>query len=111
MAVGRCLRRAAALAFLVAFSMWIGSPTAGAQSSEDLETLNRQVVQLFGAGRYAEATGIARRALALAEAQYGPDHLKVAAALNDLATLYRSQGRYADAEPLYKRALAIAEKV
>ena len=34
----------------------------------------------------------------------------MAAALNNLAGLYRNQGRYAEAEPLYKRALAIHEK-
>ena len=34
----------------------------------------------------------------------------MAAVLNNLAGLYRTQGQYAQAEPLYKRALAIWEK-
>ena len=34
----------------------------------------------------------------------------MALALNNLATLYKSQGRYAEAEPLLKRALAIRER-
>ncbi len=33
----------------------------------------------------------------------------MAASLNNLAELYRTQGRYAEAEPLYKRSLAIRE--
>jgi hypothetical protein len=53
MAGTRRLRRVAALVFLMAFSMGIGSPTARAQSSDDLDTLNQQVVQLYEAGKYA----------------------------------------------------------
>jgi hypothetical protein len=54
---GRCLRRAAALVFLVAFSVGIGSPTARAQSSDDdLAILNPQIEALDQAGKYAQAT-------------------------------------------------------
>jgi CHAT domain-containing protein/tetratricopeptide (TPR) repeat protein len=90
--------------------MGVASSTARAQQSDDLNTLNQQVVALYQAGKYAEATDIAQRALALAERRFGPDHARVAAALNNLAALYDDQGRYAEAEPLYKRALAITEK-
>ena len=34
----------------------------------------------------------------------------MAASLNNLAALYKSQGKYEQAEPLYKRSLAIVEK-
>jgi tetratricopeptide (TPR) repeat protein len=51
-----------------------------------------------------------KRALEIEEKALGPDHPDVAAALNNLALLYKAQGRHADAEPLYKRALAIDEK-
>jgi tetratricopeptide (TPR) repeat protein len=34
----------------------------------------------------------------------------VAAALNNMAALYKANAKYDDAEPLYKRALAIWEK-
>jgi tetratricopeptide (TPR) repeat protein len=61
-------------------------------------------------GKYAEAADIAKRELAVAERQFGPDDAKVGATLNNLAALYRAQGCYAEAEPLFKRALAIAEK-
>jgi CHAT domain-containing protein len=48
--------------------------------------------------------------LIIREKALGPDHPDVAASLNGLAVLYRSQGRYADAEPLFQRALSIREK-
>jgi tetratricopeptide (TPR) repeat protein/CHAT domain-containing protein len=66
---------------------------------------------LYGAqGRFAEAEPLYKRALALREKAFGPDHPEVGQALNNLAELYRAQGRFAEAEPLYKRALAIDEK-
>jgi tetratricopeptide (TPR) repeat protein len=90
--------------------MGIASSTVKAQRSDDLDTLTQQATQLFQAGKYAEATDVAQRALALAERLFGPNHTKVATALNALATLYRAQGRYGEAEPLLKRALATSEK-
>jgi CHAT domain-containing protein/tetratricopeptide (TPR) repeat protein len=67
-------------------------------------------VTLFGQGKYAEATEVAKCSLALTEKKFGPEHPDVGGSLNNLAELYRAQGRYAEAEPLYKRALAIREK-
>ncbi|MBW1942551.1 MAG: CHAT domain-containing protein, partial [Deltaproteobacteria bacterium] len=48
--------------------------------------------------------------LFIMEKALGPDHLIVAAGLNNLALLYSDLGEYAKAEPLYKRSLAIKEK-
>jgi hypothetical protein len=39
----------------------------------------------------------------------GGTHPDVAATLNNLAELCRTQGKYAEAEPLYARALAVKE--
>jgi tetratricopeptide (TPR) repeat protein/CHAT domain-containing protein len=61
-------------------------------------------------GRYVEAEPFFRRALAIYEKAFGPNHPDVAASLHNLATLYTEQGRYAEAEPLYRRALGINEK-
>ena len=97
----------AGFALLVAMTAGVGSVRA---QDDDLDALNQQVVELYQAGKYAEATPIAERMLGLTERRFGPDHPQVGTSLNDLALLYRTQGRYADAEPLYKRVLAIAEK-
>jgi CHAT domain-containing protein/tetratricopeptide (TPR) repeat protein len=81
-----------------------------APANQTLLALNRQVVQLRQAGKYAEAIPIAQRALALTERLRGPDHPDLSTRLNHLASLFVPQGRYAEAEPLWKRSLAIREK-
>ena len=50
-----------------------------------------------------------RRALAIDEASFGPDHPNVAIDLNNLAQLLQATNRLAEAEPLMRRALAIDE--
>ncbi len=51
-----------------------------------------------------------RRALAIDEQSYGPDHPEVATDLNNLAELLRATNRLAEAEPMYRRALSIDEQ-
>jgi tetratricopeptide (TPR) repeat protein len=58
---------------------------------------------------HAEAESLYRRALAIDEAAYGPEHPKVAIRLNNLAQLLQATNRLAEAEPLMRRALAIDE--
>jgi tetratricopeptide (TPR) repeat protein len=59
--------------------------------------------------RYAEAEPLMRRALAVAEARYGPEYPNVAIRLNNLALLLQDTNRLAEAEPLFRRALKIFE--
>jgi hypothetical protein len=54
----------------------------------------------------SEAEPLMRRALAITEASFGPDHPDD---LNNLAQLFRATNRLAEAEPLMRRALAITE--
>jgi CHAT domain-containing protein/tetratricopeptide (TPR) repeat protein len=61
-------------------------------------------------GKYADAEGVFKRALAIKEKALGADHTDVAKALHNLAIVYEEQAKYADAEGLFKRALAIWEK-
>ncbi len=81
------------------------APNQGAKS----ESYITAAQQAYQQADYAEAEKQLEAALKEAEA-FGPDDVRLAASLNNLAELYRAQGRYADAEPLYKRALAIREK-
>ncbi len=62
-------------------------------------------------GKYADAEGLYRRALAIREQALGANHPDVAQALNFLAIVYENQGKYVEAEGLHKRALAIREQV
>jgi tetratricopeptide (TPR) repeat protein len=60
--------------------------------------------------RLDDAEQYYRRALAIHESAYGPNHPLVASNLNNLALLLRATNRLGEAEPLYLRALAIREK-
>ena len=84
---------------------------AYAQHAPDIKALNRQFVQLYEQGKYAEATLIAQRVVALAERTFGKEHPDTLAFIDDLAALYRAQDRYSEAEALYRRALTAREHV
>jgi tetratricopeptide (TPR) repeat protein len=58
---------------------------------------------------HAQSEPLYRRALAIYEASFGPDHPDVAICLNNLASLLQDTSRLAEAEPLFRRALAINE--
>lgn len=69
-----------------------------------------QVGMLFYAqARHAEAELLMRRAVAVAEAGFGRQHLRVANALNNLAQLLQDTQRLNEAETCMRRALAIDE--
>ena len=91
-------------------ALLFGPASQAVAQSITADELNKKVIELYQAGKFADAVPLAQRALAIREKALGPDHPDVALALNNLAELYRNQGRYAEAEPLYKRALAIEEK-
>ena len=57
-----------------------------------------------------KAEPLYQRLLILRETTLGPDHLEVAACLDNLAEVYEAQGQYTRAEPFYQRALSIREK-
>ncbi|MCA8988928.1 MAG: tetratricopeptide repeat protein, partial [Planctomycetaceae bacterium] len=57
--------------------------------------------------RLAEAEPLMRRALAIDEQSYGPEHPSVARDLNNLALLLQAINRFEEAEPLMRRCLCI----
>jgi Tetratricopeptide repeat len=59
--------------------------------------------------RLAEAEPLIRRALAIDDKSYGPDHPEVATDLAYLARLLHTTNRLADAQPLTRRVLLIFE--
>ena len=81
---------------------------SGSSMEGALVTMRGRVEFVLGFLKEAETSF--RRALEILEKALGPDHRNVAASLNDLAELYRTQGRYAEAERLHQRALEILEK-
>src|SRR3990172_4215290 len=61
-------------------------------------------------GRYDQAVALYQRALLIRERELGPDDLKLATTLNNLAVPYLECGKYLEAERLCSRSLAIVEK-
>ena len=64
---------------------------------------------LYLSAEYGAAAPLMRRALAIDEESFGPDHPNVTKVLNDLAVLLQATNRFSEAEPLYRRVLAINE--
>ncbi len=79
--------------------------------SEPTARLMNQLGLLLNAkALHAEAEPLMRRALAIDEKSFGPDHPDVATDLDNLAGLLQATNRLVEAEPLLRRALAIDEK-
>src|SRR5262249_55805920 len=80
---------------------------ATAQKRNDITSVTEDVIWLSNAGKYAEAMGIADRALASAEA----DSVLAAQLHTLLAFSCKRAGLLDGAETHYQRAISIAEKV
>jgi tetratricopeptide (TPR) repeat protein len=105
-----CFLRGQLIAKVTFLAMTVSCVAGHAQSNSKLDALNKQAEALYDQGNYAAATEIAKRAVAIAEKNLGPEHPAFATTLNNLAFLYRKQGRSSEAEPLYRRALEIRLK-
>jgi len=91
-------------AFIACFSY-----AQGDLSWEIEEYLEGYINACFNA-QYQKSIDLAEDAIRAMEKEYGPEHLNVAAMLNNLAALYKIKGKYAEAHKLYSRALVIYEK-
>ncbi len=60
--------------------------------------------------RVSEAERLYRRALAIDEQTFGPDHPQLATDLNNLAMLLKDTNRFSGTEPLFRRIVQILEK-
>jgi tetratricopeptide (TPR) repeat protein len=71
----------------------------------------RYLVSLYRSeGRLPDVEPIFQEVLALQERLLGPDDVKIADTLIELAGVYQEEGKYREAEPLYLRAIEIQEK-
>jgi CHAT domain-containing protein/Tfp pilus assembly protein PilF len=78
-------------------------------SLRQADSLNKQVVQLWQAGRSREALPLAQRAVSIFSQTLGEGHPTYANSLFNLAAQYKALAEYARAERLYRRSLAIQE--
>jgi tetratricopeptide (TPR) repeat protein/MinD-like ATPase involved in chromosome partitioning or flagellar assembly len=79
------------------------------EGPELAQLLNHVGLALKGQARFADAEPHYRRALAMNERHYGPEHPGVAVILHNLAALLHQTNRLVEAEPLMLRALSINE--
>lgn len=82
-----------------------------AQIQDELASLSAQVAKLNEEGKYTDATELGRRALTLAERQFGPEHPETANNLIALAGALSGLRLQADAAQFELRAIAIRTKV
>jgi hypothetical protein len=87
----------ATIVFLAIGGLSAGAPSPAPHLSE-ADKLDRQVQELFKAGKYSEAIAPATQSLHLREKTLGPEHPSTATSVNNLATLYGQIGDYAKAE-------------
>ena len=93
------------LAMLVALNL-----LAACAQETTWKEFNEAGMEAHKQARYSEAEELLLAALEEAEKFEDPQNARLAATLNNLAVLYRTQGQFAEAEPLYQRSLTIQEK-
>jgi tetratricopeptide (TPR) repeat protein len=76
----------------------------------EAEKLNAEVVKLFKAGKFAEATPLAKRVLRIREKALAPGHKLIISALTNLGEVYRARRKYKESEAYYQRLLANFEE-
>lgn len=81
------------------------------ESRGEWENLARRVVQLHDQAKFSEALPVAKKALDIAEQNFGPNDAHVAISLNSLANIHNSVNNYDAAVPLAQRAVALYEKL
>ena len=91
------------------FGLWLVPVRAQGQPPE-LEAIYKRGLQLYEAGKFAEAVPIAEEYISVAAATYGEQHPLYATGLGYLGVLFDALNRPSEAELLFKRALAIKEK-
>ena len=88
-------------------SVWVAQDEELAEA----ERLNKQVIQLYGEGKYGKAIPLAEEALAIRQRILGKEHPDVATSLNNLAELYRVQGKYGEAEIYFLQSLDVFKSI
>ncbi len=92
------------------FAALISSLLCGVITSmpaQDPAELDREVMRLYREGQYAEAIGVARKAVEMRRGNAEAEPAAYANSLNSLAGLYQLTGAYHESEPLYGEVIDI----
>jgi tetratricopeptide (TPR) repeat protein len=83
---------------------------ARTDAEKQIDVLNDQAALMYRTGRFSEAIPLLKKALAIAEKHFGPNHKETASMQQNLAMTYHRAGDFAHAEPLFKQALVTFKK-
>ena len=90
----------------------VSGPVAGQEDDNAVWRLKiNDAAKAFQTGDIAQSEAAARQALEVARAKFGPQDLRTAASLDNLAAVYSTEGRYADAERLLRESLELRRVV
>jgi CHAT domain-containing protein/tetratricopeptide (TPR) repeat protein len=82
-----------------------------ASAQEDIEAIRQRVLQFEADGNYAAQYAEAQKMEGVVKAQFGPDSLNYATALNVLSAVdSNSQGKYAESEAILNRVMEIYQR-
>ena len=95
---------------LVVYAISVSPSFVRADTLQEADRLNSEVVKIYKEGKYKEALPYAEKALDFCERNLGPENPKTATSLDNLVHIYYYTGAYEKAEPLLLRILAIREK-
>jgi CHAT domain-containing protein/tetratricopeptide (TPR) repeat protein len=85
-------------------------PARAQEQPPELDAIYKRCLQLYKAGKFAEAVPVIEEYIGVARVKFGEQHPLYAGGLGALGTLYQALNREGEAEPLFKRALLIKEK-
>jgi CHAT domain-containing protein len=82
-----------------------------AAPSDELKTLQELSTGYYKSGAYAEALGVAEKALAVTIREFGADHERTAIQTYSVGMFAEAAGRLADAERYYSQSVRIRNKI
>lgn len=92
-----------------AISVLVEARTLFLERAIDYGAAQWELAPLGTLAEWTQAEPLCRRVLAICEATYGPNDLRVVSSLNALAAVLCAKNRTKEAEPLYRQALSILE--
>ena len=101
--------RAGLLVLGALFLLSLSPSTRAQELPPELDAIYKRGLELYEAGKFAEAVPVAEEFIGVATARFGEQHALYASGIGGLGVLYQALDRPSEAEPLLKRALSIKE--
>lgn len=86
------------------------SVSFAAPTEKEWQNLTDEALDLYHYGNNKEAVAVAEEAVKVAEELFGPDDLRVAGSIDNLATYLSAAGNTKEADRLYRKILSMLQK-